>query len=332
MDSLDLSLLATTATDYARDNQDHVFNQLLNPGFSGIPGSPIRPLTDYVTPIPGKDEVVLTEIVIGSVLQPDKREGFTPKNNVVKIKPRKAKVKPCKINLKFTEKQLVTLNKSYYGMIKGPESKLILDRLPVFEAYINKRIIDTARAELRNISLYNGVENINNPSPEGVFDGIRIKIDEALADGEIPVANIATINAITEANAVAEFKKIAKKVPAKYKFSDRLIMVLSPEHLEMYEANYQSTRGALIYNNAYNKRTLEGTMIEFFVEPGMTGADSPFITTLGNICWLYDDDLTTMSLTFDYNKRSEDLAYILKFQAATDFALAEEIWMGEIDD
>ena len=329
-DALDLSRLATTATDYARDNRDHIFNQLLNPGFSGIAGSPIQPLDNYVTSIPTKDEVVLTEIVIGTVLQPDKREGFTPKNDVVTIKPRKSKVKPCKINLRFTEKKLVQLNKSYYGMINGPQSKLVLDRLPVFESYINQTVLDNARSELRNITLYNGVENIDNPAPEGLFDGLRTKMDEALADGEVPAANIATINAITEDNAVAEFKKIAKKLPAKYKYSDKLIMILSPEHLEMYEANYQKTRGAIVYNTGYSKRTLEGTLIEFFVEPGMSGSDTPWITTKGNVCWLYDDDFNTMSLKFDYQPRTEDLAYILKFQANVDFALSSEFWMGEV--
>jgi hypothetical protein len=329
-DALDLSLLATTATDYARDNRDHIFNQLLNPGFNGIAGSPIQPLDNYVTSIPSKDEIVLTEIVIGTVLQPDKREGFTPKNDVIKIKPRKAKVKPCKINLRFTEKKLVQLNKSYYGMINGPQSKLILDRLPVFEAYINETVLSNARSELRNITIYNGQENINNPAPEGLFDGLRPKVDAALAAGEIPAANVATINAITESNAVDEFKKIAKKLPAKYKYSDKLIMILSPEHLEMYEAHYQKSRGALVYNTGYTKRTLEGTLIEFFVEPGMSGSETPWITTKGNICWLYDDDFNSMSLTFDHNVRSEDLAYILKFQANVDFALANEFWMGNV--
>lgn len=328
-DALDLALLASTATDYARDNRDHIFNQLLNPGFNGVANSLIRPLSDYVTPIPAKDEVVLTEIVIGKVLQPDKREGFTPLNNVIKFKPRLSKVKPCKINLRFTEKKLVQLNKSYWGMIKGPDAKLVLDRLPVFEAYINQTIIDNAKSELRVTTMFNGVENINNPDAAGLFTGLLPKIDAAIVSGEIPVANIAPINAITSSNAVSEFKKIAKKLPAKYKYSDKLMMVLSPEHMEMYEENYQATRGALVYNTSFNKRTLEGTLIEFFVEPGMSGADSPFITTKGNICWLYDDDFQSMDLKFDYQIRSEDLAYIMKFQANVDFALASEIWIGD---
>lgn len=329
-DGLDLSLLATTATDYARDNRNHIFNELLNPGFNGTAGSPIQPLSNYVTPIASKDEVVLTEIVVGNVLQPDKREGFTPTNNVVKIIPRKQKVKPCKINLRFTEKKLEQLNKSYYSMIQGPNAKLILDRLPVFEAYINQTILDNARSELRVTSIFNGVEDIDNPSAEGLFDGLLTKIDTAIATGEIPVGNIVTISTIDESNAVAVFKKIAKALPAKYKYSDKLIMLLSPEHLEMYEANYQATRGPLVYNTGYMKRVLEGTLIEFYVEPGMSGADSPIITTKGNVCWLYDDDFTSMNLVFDHNKRSEDLAYILKFQANVDFALAKEIWMGQV--
>ncbi|TAF02279.1 MAG: hypothetical protein EAZ80_01665 [Runella slithyformis] len=329
-DSLDLSLLAGTATDFARDNREHIASKLLNPGMNGIPGTPIKPMMDYVTPIVSKDEVVLTEFIFGNMLQPDKRNGFTPLNDRVKLKPRRAKVKPAKINLRFTETQLVAMNKSYYGMIQGPQSKLILDRIPVFEAYINEKIVEKAQSELRNISMFMGVLNANNAAPAGIMNGLRTKWDADILSGEIPAGNIVTINAITTANAVTEIKKIMGKVPAAYRYTNRLICLISPEHMDAYEQHYQTSRGALPYNSSFEKKYIEGSMIEFFVEPGMSGYETPVITTKGNVCWLYDDDASTFSLTFDYNKRDEDLAYILKFQNEIDYALAEELWFGNV--
>jgi hypothetical protein len=77
VESLTLSKFAETATDYAHDNKLHLHTQMLAPGLNGIPGTPIKPLTDFVQGIPTKDRVLLHDFKMGTVLQPDKREGFT---------------------------------------------------------------------------------------------------------------------------------------------------------------------------------------------------------------------------------------------------------------
>lgn len=327
-DSLTLSQFAETSTDFARDNKEHLYTELMAPGLNGIEGSPIRPMSEFVTEIPSKDEIVLTELTIGDPLQPDLRAGFTKKDDVVSIKPRIGKVEACKINLLFTEKQLALLNKTYQAQIKGPNSKMILDRFPVFEALINQKIIEKAKSALRNTSLWNGVKNPLDKSAAGLFDGLRKIIDDMTISGEIPTGNFTEINPITASNAVTEFKKIITDLPSEIIYDPETICLVSPNLMGLYDSHYQTSRGAIPYNLGFNQRMIEGTMIPFFVEPGLTDIETPTFTRKGNIIWQYDDDFESLDLTFDYNKRSEDLAYILKFQLSTNIAFGKEVWQG----
>ena len=330
-DSLSLSQFAETSTDFARDNKEHLYTELMAPGLNGIEGSPIRPLSEFVTEIPSKDEIVLTELTIGDPLQPDLRGGFTKKDNVVGIKPRTSKVEACKINLLFTEKQLALLNKTYQAQIKGPQSKMILDRFPVFEALINSKIIEKAKSQLRNVTLWNGVKNPADKSASGLFNGLRKIIDDMTISGEIPAGNFTEINPITASNAVTEVKKIVSNLPSEVIYDPEIICIVSPSIMEAYDSHYQTSRGAIPYNIGFNQRTIEGTMIPFYVEPGLTDIETPTFTRKGNIIWQYDDDFESLDLTFDYNVRDEDLAYILKFQLSTNIAFGKEVWQGVTD-
>ena len=331
VESLKLSSFATTATDYAHDNKLHLHTQMLAPGLNGVAGTPIKPLTDFVQGIPTKDKVLLHSLKLGSVLQPDLRAGFTPTADALEITPRWSQVVECKINLLFPETKIVALQKSFFGMLAGntSQSKLILEQFPVFEAYFLSKIIEKAKAELRNISLWKGVRNTALQAPAAIFDGWNKKIDAAIVAGTLSAANIATIAVISASNAVTEIKKIVALLPAEWRYSDQLVCLISPAQMDMYNAHYQTSRGPIVYNNAYNKQYIEGTMIEFLVEPGLSGRESPIITTRDNFCMLYDDDFESMNLTFDYNKRTQDLAYIMQFQAQPDIIDFTEMWIGD---
>lgn len=330
-DSIDLAGFATTATDYAHDNKLHLHTKLLAPGLNGIPGSPIKPLDSYVQGIPTKDRVLLYDFKIGDVLQPDKREGFTPTNNVLKFKNRWANVEEAKINLRFTEKSLVALQNSFLGMLATPNTaKLILDKFPVFEAFVIDKILEKAKVEMRNRVVFNGVLNPALATPQSIFNGWLKIIDDLIISGDIPAGNIAAINAITAANAVTEHLKIVDLLPAEYFYSGTVVSLCAPEHMKNYNKHYQTSRGNIVYNTEFMKQYIEGTNIEMIVEPGLTGTESPILTTRDNLVMLYDADYESMTLSFDYNKRAEDLAYILKFQAAVNLIDPSEIWMGNV--
>ncbi len=333
VESLTLQGFAETATDYAHDNVLRYHSQLLAPGLNGIPGTQIKPLNEFVQGIPTADRVLLHDFKFGSTLQPDKRDGFTPTANAITVKPRWAQVVEAKINLRFTEKQIVALQKSFFGMLTGSistQAKLILDQFPTFEAYFMNKIIEQAKSEMRNIAMWNGIRNEALQTPGAIFDGWLKFIDELIISEDIPEDNLVAINAITDANAVAEFKKIVKIIPEEYRYSNQLVCLANVNQKDSYDTNYQATRGAIPYNTQYLKQTIEGTNIEILVEPGLKGYETPIFVTRDNLCFLYDDDYQTMNLKFDYNIRSEDLAFIAKFQAQPEIIAPYEIWMGTV--
>ncbi|MDI9871315.1 hypothetical protein [Flectobacillus roseus] len=333
VESLKLEQFAETATDYAHDNKLHLHSQLLQPGLNGIPNSPIRPLSDFVQGIPTKDRVLLHDFKMGTVLQPDKREGFTPTADAFKIKPRWAQVVECKINLLFSEKQIVALQKTFFGMLSGggPQSKLFLERFPTFESFFMSKVVEKAKSELRNISLWKGSRNEAIQSPQAIFDGWLKLIDQAIVADLIPEANMAAINPITTSNGMAEHKKIVNLLPDEYKYSGEIIALEGGNHLTAYNENYQTVRGTTPLNNAFNQQSIEGTNIPFFVEPGLTGSETPIFTTRNNFVLLYDDDFESMTVTVDYNKRDENLALIVKFQAQPEIIDFAEIWLGSVE-
>lgn len=331
-DSLDLSQLAGTATDFARENRDQIFTNALAPGLNGIEGTPVRPLLDFVTPMVTNDEVLLTELEIGSVLQPSNQTGFRPSTNTLKIKPRTEKVKPCKVDLLFTEKKIMALYKTYYGQVKA--GKIKKDEFP-FEQYLIGAVVTKLKSELRNVSFINGVRNDAGTTALDAMNGLFLQLAQLVASGEIAAEHIADIEAITPTNAVAQFEKLIDVIPTEYYYQD-LVCLTPLAFLKAYERDYRKQFGALPYNTGFHKQTIEGTVIEFMVEPGMltTGPnafDAPIITTRGNIAWIYDDETAQNKLEFDYNKRNRDIAYVMDFQLASAFCMPHQIWTGVID-
>ena len=330
-DSVDLSLLAGTATDYARDNKDHIFGKIYAGGMAGRPGTPIKPVTDYMMPVVGNDEVVLTELYIESVLQPGNKDAFNPLTNAVKLKPRRAKVKPCKVDLLFKESTILALYKSYYGQVRG--GKIDRTTFP-FEAQVIEKVFQKLSTDLRSVALINGQRNDAGTTALEAMDGLFYKMAVAKAASRIAADQIVTINAITQANGVAEIEKIIDLVPSDYFYED-LVCITPLKYKQAYERDYRSKFNDSPYNAGFDKMNIEGTMIEFVVEPGMstTGAtafESPIITTRENLAWLYDDEGEQTRIEFDYDKRSRSLAYMIDFQVGFDWAMDSLFWMGDV--
>ncbi|MDF7817381.1 hypothetical protein P1X15_07240 [Runella sp. MFBS21] len=330
-DALDLSLLATTATDYARAEKAPIFSKLIGSGLSGLPNTPIKPIDEFMMMIPGNDEVVLTELYLESVVQSGAKGTFNPTNDAVRIKPKKAKVKPCKVDLLFTEQKILSLYKSWYGQVRG--GKIDKTSYP-FEEWVIEHVLKRVSTDLRQKALINGTRNDAGTTPEQAMDGLFVKLAAAKTAGTITAAQIATIAAITAANAVTEFEKIVDKIPTEYFYSD-LICLCPLAYKKAYERHYRATYGTTPYNAGYNKQEIEGTMIEFLVEPGMattglTGFESPIITTRENFAWLYDDESAQTRLEFDYSKRDRSLAYVMDFQVGFDWALDSLFWLGDV--
>ncbi|MDQ1089003.1 hypothetical protein [Siphonobacter sp. SORGH_AS_1065] len=324
--SLDLTSFAASLTDFARDNRAHIFTRLLIPGMEGIAGTPIHAIKDYMTLIPGNDEVVLTNLITKSVLQPGRKGKFTPTADAVKFQNRVAKVRPCKVDLEFDEPKIEMMYKSYLGEVAGGD---IDPTTFPFEAYVIAEVIAQAQQDMRLISLYNGVYNAAGNGPLDVFDGILTQLLEAITESQVPASNIVELQAFSSTNAVAQFEKIVAAIPDRYFYSD-LICILPRTIKTFYENDYRKQFTALPYNVSTDKGFIDGTNIPFVVEPGFNH-DVPLITPRKNLCYLYDDESKQNKLDFDYDKRERNLAYIMDFQAACGIAATELIWTGDVN-
>lgn len=327
-DSLNIQSFAGSITNFARDNKAHIFQRLLIPGLKGLPGTPIWNIEDYMSMIPGNDEVVLTELVVGNVLQPGGKDTFNPTSGAVKFNNRKGKVRQCKVDLEFPHSKILSMYKSYLGQVRG--GKIDPTTYP-FEAFVIDAVIAKAKENLRKISLWNGVYNASGSAALDVFDGLLTQLTAAIADTSLPSTNITEHEAITATNGVAVHESIIANIPDEYFYSD-LICVTNRTLKTAYEHDYRQRHGNLPYNSSTEKGFIDGTSIPFVVEPGLASLESPIFTTIDNFCYLYDDEGKMDNIDFDYSKRTRNLAYMLDFQAACGIAATELIWTGQEED
>jgi hypothetical protein len=325
MSALNLTALAASLETYARDNAEHIFLRALIPGLDGIAGSPIVPIAQYMTIMQATDEVVLTNLEVGDVLQPGAKDTFNPTANAVNFKPRIGKVRQAKVDLQFVHTKIMALFKSYLGQVRA---KQIDPEVIPFEEYIAARVIAKMQENIRVKTLYNGVYNAAGTGPLDVNDGLKTQILAAITSGDIPSGNVIDTAVITAANSVTETEKILAGIPDA-EFYDGLICVCSRAYKTNYETHYRATYGTLPYNTGQNHAVIAGTDIPFIVEPGLSGFARPLFTKKGNFVYLYDDMSGKDTLGVDYNKRTRDIAWMLDCQVGAGIAVAEQIWTND---
>jgi hypothetical protein len=326
MDSLNLTALAASLENYARDNQEHIFLRALLPGVdAGIEGTSVVPLAQYMTVLAASDEVVLTNLQIGDIVQPGGKDTFNPTANAVKFKPRIGKVRPLKVDLQFLHSKIMALYKSYMGQVR---SKQIDPEVVPFEEYITAAVVGKIQENIRVQTVFNGVYNAAGTGPLDVADGLRMQILGAITDGSIPSTNIIDTAIITSSNAVAETEKIIAGIPDA-EYYDGLICVCSRAYKTNYELDYRAKYGNLPYNQGQLKPSIVGTDIPFIVEPGLTGFTRPIFTKNGNLVYLYDDLNGKDTLAVDYAKRTRDIAWVMDAQVGAGIAVAEQIWTND---
>lgn len=326
MDSLNLTALAASLETYARDNQEHIFLRALLPGVdAGIEGTSVVPLAQYMTVMTASDEVVLTNLEVGDVVQPGGKDTFNPTANAVKFKARIGKVRPLKVDLQFLHSKIMALYKSYLGQVR---SKQIDPTVIPFEEYITARVLAKIQENIRVQTIFNGVYNAAGSGPLDVADGLRTQILAAIAAGDVPAGNIIDTAVITASNSVAETEKIIAGIPDA-EFYDGLICVCSRAYKTNYEADYRQKYGTLPYNSGQLKSSIVGTDIPFVVEPGLTGFTRPIFTKPGNLVYLYDDLKGADTLAVDYAKRTRDIAWVMDAQVGAGIAIAEQIWTND---
>ncbi|WP_138993953.1 hypothetical protein [Larkinella sp. C7] len=326
MSALNLTALAASLETYARDNQEHIFTRALIPGLEGVEGSPIVPIAEYMTMMQATDEVVLTNLEVGDVLQPGGKDTFNPTANAVNFKPRIGKVRQAKVDLQFLHTKIVALYKSYMGQVRA--KRIDPEQIP-FEEYITARLLARVQENIRVKTLYNGVYNAAGSSPLDVNDGLKTQLLAAIAGGDVPAGNIIDTAVLSATNAVGELEKIIAGIPDAEFYAGDLICVCSRTVKDFYEKDYRTRYGSLPYNQSQLKPNIVGTDIPFVVEPGLSGFNRPIFTVRGNLVYLYDDLSGADTLAVDYNKRNRDIAWMMDCQVGAGIAVAEQIWTND---
>ena len=323
-DGFNLSQISADLADHAVDNKEHLFTKLLNPGLHDAASGSVKPIDYYMGSMSTVDEVVFTELFMDSVTQPGNKDTFDPKNNVVGFKTRKGKVRPAKIDVMFKKTKIMSLIKSYLGQVKG--LKVDPGKIP-FEEFIMAAIIKQAQIDLR-ATLFKGSLNEAGTTPNDCFDGLIKQWLADIASGAISASHIVDTAVITNQNGVSEFEKIMAEIPSEYFYGD-MICLTNRKMKKKYADNYRQLYNGASYNAGYEKDILEGSDIEFVIEPNLDGFDRPIFLPKNNIQYLYDDESAMTNLEVDYDKRTRSLAVIGDYQAAVGYGIAELIWTND---
>ncbi|RAJ92225.1 hypothetical protein LX87_05193 [Larkinella arboricola] len=325
-DSLNLTKLADSLEEYARENYDNIYGRAMIPGVDqGVDGSAIVPIDDYMTSIQTSDEVVLSELEIGDVAQPGGKDSFNPTENAVTPSARIGKVRQVKVDVLFSHTKIMALYKSWLGKVKA--KRINPEEVPL-EEYITAGILAKYRENIRVKTLFNGVYNKAGNTPLDVMDGLRTQILAEITSGGIPSANIIDTAVITVDNAVAEFEKMLAAIPDAELYGD-MVCVTSRQLKTFYELNFRKLYGTLPYNTGQEKAVIVGSNIRFVVEPGLADFKRPLFTPKGNLVYLYDDMDGADTLATDYNKRERNLAWLMDAQVGAGIAQPNRIWTND---
>lgn len=325
-DSLKLSDIAAEMLDVATDEKDHIFEEVYGLGENeSDPENCIPAMADYLAEYDTPNEVNLTKIYATAALQPGGRKNatgkvFNPLLDAVHIKPKKAKVNHIAMNFLFTQDDLITLKKSY---LAGVRSKRInADEIP-FARYILSALQNMAKEELR-LAYYTAVHNEQGNSFTALMDGFRKQMLDAIVSGEIPSGNIIDTPAITNNNAVEVFETALAGIPTK--FHKNLVCLTPRTYKNAYELDYRSRWGQLPWNNGVRKSKIDGSSVEFMVEPGLDGFTRPLFVTKNNFARLYDSTSSKTDLVVHYDPRERDIAVMMDAQAGAGFADGSHVW------
>lgn len=325
-DSVKLSDIAAEMKGVATDEKDHFIDSVYGIGENeSDPENGIPAMAEYMAEYDTPNEVDLTNIYVKSVLQPGglktaSGKVFNVTADAVEFKARKASVKHIAMNYLFSQEDLITLKQSYLLAVRRKDIKA--DEIP-FAEYIIADVMKKANEELR-LAYYQAVHNAQGTNFLTLFDGLRKQILDAITSGEIPTANVVDTLVFSSTNAVAETKKIVKKIPTQ--FLSKVVCVCSREYKEMYEDDFLERYGNLPFNTGIKKAAIAGTSIPFMVEPGMDGFSRPIFTTKKNLARLHDLSSSKTDLTVNYDERERNIALVMDAQAGAGFGLGRHIW------
>jgi hypothetical protein len=284
-------------------------------------------MNEYALELDTPNEVILTNVYANAAWQPGGRKTatgkvFNPTLDALGMKPKTAKVQHISQNFIFTQEDLIILKKSYLSAVRAKHIKA--DEIP-FGQYMLDNLGMQAAEELR-LAKWQAIHNPQGTNFQALFNGYRKQILDAIVSGEIPAGNIVDTAVLSASNGVAELEKVVAAIPTK--FLGKVVCLCSRKVKKFYEDDYRTKYGTLSHSTGLKKSVIDGTSIEFMVEPGLDGFDRPIFTPKFNLVSL-NDSSSNASLEIDYDKRERDIAVVVDAQAGAGFATGGHIWTND---
>jgi hypothetical protein len=326
MAAFNLAGLAADLKDYTKDHKDYFVENVTTAGMQGKEGTSVVPIESYVKTLPvDGDERVIMRAKGTDPLQPGQKGAFTPTSGFLGLNDERLVVKPVKIDLLITEAEAQDIFDTYTAKLK--KQTFNPQEVPL-EMYMMREIEQRASEKLR-IALFKAVLNPSGTGSLDLFDGFCKKISLDLLE-TTPKVNAVTLAARSASNAVAELEKFYDAIGSEFE-SEEMVLIVNKADKVFYNKAYRTAFGALPYNTEFKKMTLDGTSIELVVEPGLAGStlgNRPILTTKNNFHFGYSSDFKNISLDFDYNVRSRDLAIVADLKLGVAIADKGQVWVG----
>lgn len=272
----------------------------------------------FAPPIITKDEVPLTRIITGDLVQPGAKAAFNPTADAHTFKARISKVRAAKVDLQYTPVDINLIANTYYGFL-AKMKKTYHD--VSFAEFFMDQVKAKLKENIRMKALYSGVYDNAGTGPEDIFDGLLALMDAVNA---VPAGNKTTSAAITSSNAIDVFEALYAEVDSKF-HGQKLYLIAAPGTLRNYFLDYRNTHGGVIYNKEFLKMGLDGTNTEFVEEPALNvEPDRVIITTENNLTWHVNTDNNMDDVTVETALRN--LNVMIDFECAPNFFNGEEIW------
>lgn len=287
------------------------------------------------------DELELTNVQVGGVLQPGAKDTFNPTAGPVALTARTGKVRNVKVDLQFSPTKQQELVRSYLSHMK--KQNLNYEDVP-FEEYFMPLILASAKNDLARTLIWNGVFNNSNTGVVDCFNGLATAAK--LADNATPNPGLASARILespaggmTISNAVAEFEKFIDLIPYAERMTHDWAIVCDPKLEGFYRKDYRIKFSGLVYNTDFDKKSPDGyTNIEIIPDVGMINTNEMYMfptnmqlsdgLTIPSVArWLVDDEGKFADLKVETDKRN--LNVMLDFKAGVEWADIRQVYRYE---
>lgn len=314
MATIKTSDLASKLKDQYLQQQDTFRTDLLVDGMGFLDYIPNVFLT--------KDEVPLTRVIAGDIVQPGAVASFSPSSDAITLKARVSKVRAAKVDLQFTPADIIKLTNSYYGYLA--QMKKTYHDTSIAEFFM-ETIMKKVKENVRMGALYSGVYDAAGDAPADIFDGI---LTQMAVSGVVPSGNIYAGAAVTSSNALDIVEAIVANVNSKF-YAKKLLIIAAPSTLRKYYIDYRATYGSLPYNMEFLKAGVDGLNSEFISEPALEATPNKIVvTTEDNLTWHVNPENDMDSVQIETALRNINV--MIDFDVTPNFYNGDEIWTNTV--